>query len=934
MKTSKLIFLFLSLTTIISAQEPLNPADFLPLDASVRTGTLTNGIKYFIKKNAKPENRAELRLVVNAGSTMENEDQQGLAHFVEHMAFNGTKNFQKNDLVNYLESIGTEFGPDLNAYTSFDETVYMLQIPTDNEEIYKKGFLVLEDWAHNLSFDSLEIEKERGVVLEEWRLGQGANERMERKYWPLLFKDSRYAVRLPIGQPEVLKGCKQSALRDFYKEWYRPDLQSIVVVGDIDLDATEKLVKEQFSKIPVHSNSKPLQSWPVPSQKDFRVSVVSDKENPYNVIQLLYFQDSKKLKTYADYREYIKRALFNGMISARLNEITKQPNAPIVYAGANYSDLVRNKDIYGCFAVFPNDKFAEAIEVVVTENERLKRFGFTATELERMKKQIFNQFEQAYLEKDKTESKSIVSEYVSYYLTGTAVPGIENEFSYIKDLLPKITLEEVDLLSKQWITSKGENGMLILMMAENAENKIPSEKDVQTVFFKAEQNNNISKYEDKVVTTPLVEQLPTPKKVSKVVEKGYGITQWTLENGVKVLLKPTNFKDNEILFNAFSWGGTSLYSDKDFRSADASNGIQEEMGFGKFDAVSLEKYLQDKTAYVYTSVSELSESLSGKSSKKDVETLLQLTYSMFTNSRTDKEAYTSYIQQKKVMIQNASSDPESVFYDTLQYILSSYDVRSKPESDSTIAEITLKKSHDIFKERFLDPSDFVFTFVGSFNLDSIQPLIEMYLGGIVAPIKHEVSKDLGVKIPKGNLVVTVKKGEEPRSSVILLWNGEVEYTRKTRFESRGLTNLLSITLRENLREDKGGVYGVGMYPQLNSFPKGSYKMICQFACDPENLEKLVAAVKEEISAVKNNGCSEVNLNKIKETLLKEREEELKQNNFWLSFISNTDAYKEQLADLDLFENWVKSLKSEDFKRLANFYFQDNEFKQFVLSPEK
>ncbi len=934
MKTSKLILLFLGLSSVIYSQKALNPNDFLPLDPNVRTGTLSNGMKYFIKKNAKPENRAELRLVVNAGSTMENDDQQGLAHFVEHMAFNGSKNFQKNDLVNYLESIGTKFGPDLNAYTSFDETVYMLQIPTDKQDIYKKGFLVLEDWAHNLSFDSLEVEKERGVVIEEWRLGQGAQERMSRQYWPLLFKDSRYAVRLPIGKPEVLKGCQQSKLRDFYKQWYRPDLQSIVVVGDIDLEATEKLIKEQFSKIPSHTNSKTIETWQVPNQKDLRISVVSDKEYPYNVVEISYFQDSKKLKTYGDYKEFIKHQLFNGMVGARLNEITKKQNSPIAYAGASYSELVRNKDNYSCYAVFSNNKSAEAIDIVVTENERIKRFGFTNSELERMKSQILNQFEQAYLERDKTESKSIVAEYVAYFLNGTAAPGIENELKYTKDLLPKITLEEVNSLAKQWITAKGENAMIVLMLAENNENKIPSIDDVKATFVKAENNKTISKYEDKVISSPLLEKLPTPKKVAKVTDRGFGVTEWTLENGVKVLLKPTNFKDNEILFSALSAGGTSLYSDADFRSADASNGVQDEMGYGNFDAISLEKYLQDKSASINTSVIPYSESLNGKSSKKDFETLMKLTYLMFTNPRVDQAAFNSWIEKGKAMNQNASSNPEKVFYDSLNYILSGHNFRSKPESESTFNEISLKRSSEIFKERFSDPSDFTFTFVGSFNLDSIKPIIEMYLGGINAPVKHETPKDLSIKAPKGNLNVTVKKGEEPRSSVILVWNGEVEYSRKSRLESRALCNLLSITLRENLREDKGGVYGVGMYPQLENFPKGSYNMMCQFSCDPSNLEKLISAVKDEVNAVKINGCSEVNLNKIKETLLKERETQLKQNNFWLGYVSNSEFYKEQLSDLNEYENWVKGLKSDDLKRLANFYFNDSEFKRFVLSPEK
>ena len=930
-----LLALGLSLAgTGLYSQNALKPSDVLPLESKVRTGVLPNGMRYYIRYNAKPEKRAELRLAVNAGSTMENDNQQGLAHFVEHMAFNGSKNFKKNDLVNYLEGIGTKFGPDLNAYTSFDETVYMLQIPTDKEDIYKKGFLILEDWAHNLSFDSVEVEKERGVVTEEWRLGQGAFERMSRKYWPLMFKDSRYADRLPIGKPEILQQCKQHLLRDYYRTWYRPDLQSIIVVGDVDVDATEKMVKEQFGAIPKTEKPQPVKSWPVPDQKGLRVSVVSDKESPYNVIQLMYFEAPGSLKTYAEYREHIKQELINGIISARLNELTKKPNAPILYAGAGYYGYVRNKDAYNGFALFPNGKAKEAIEAVVTENERVKRFGFTASELERMKKQMLNDYEQRFNERDKTESKSLVSELVNLFLSGEAMPGIENEFNYAKQLMPGITLEELNSLAKKWVHPSGDNAMLVVMMSEKEENKVPTEAEVRQIFEKAEKNTAITKYEDKVVNKPLVAKLPTPQKVSKTVDKGYGVTEWTLGNGARILLKPTDFKEDEILMTAYSWGGTNLYSDADYRSADASNAVQEQMGFGDFDATSLEKYLQGKSAGLNTGVGPVSEVLSGHSSKKDLETLMQLIYSAFAAPRIDEEAFTAWIQQQKGILQNVSSDPNQAFNDSVRYIMSGYHPRAKPETEASINEVKLDRTHQIYKERFSDAGDFVFTFVGSFKPEELKPLVEQYIGGISSNMVRESAKDLGVKSPKGTLSKTIKKGNEPRSTVQLMWTGEVAYTRKNRFEARALGNLLNITLRENLREDKGGVYGVGIYPSLEYFPKGSYRFTCGFSCAPENVEKLIAAAREEIEAVRKNGCNSINLGKIKETLIKERETALKENGFWLSYISNADTYQEQLSDLDVYTDWINQLSSEDFKRLANYYFNDNEFKRFVLNPEK
>lgn len=865
---------------------------------------------------------------------MENDDQQGLAHFVEHMAFNGSKNFKKNDLVNYLEGIGTKFGPDLNAYTSFDETVYMLQIPTDKEDTYKKGFLILEDWAHNLSFDSMEVEKERGVVMEEWRLGQGAFERMSRKFWPLMFKDSKYANRLPIGKPEILKGCKQSVLKQFYYDWYRPENQAIIVVGDIDVDATEKLIKEQFSKIPASKNSKPVTSWQIPDQKDLRISVVSDKESPYNILQFMYMLPPDQLKTFAQLRDDIKYDLFNSMISARLTELTKKADAPFMYAGAGYQGFVRNKNSYGAFALFANGKAEQALTAVVTENQRLKLHGFTATEFERAKKQLLTGLEQRYNERDKTESKSIVSQIVQNFLTGEAVPGIEAEYKYTKEVLAGITLEETNALAKQWIRPNGENAMIVMMMAEKDGNKIPAEAEVKSTFEKAEANKDIKPYEDKVINEPLVAKRPRGQKVVKTTDKGYGVTEWMLGNGVRVLIKPTDFKEDQIIFSAHSWGGTNLYSDKEFQSANASNAVQSEMGYGKFDKISLDKYLQDKQAHVNFSVGDIMEGVNGSSTKKDLETMMQLLYAGFSMPRKDSAGFKSWKQTQRGFIQNMSSDPNTVFEDSIEYIMSGYNIRHKPASEASLNEVDLDRTHAIFKERFSDPTDFVFVFVGSFTPDSLRPLVESYIGGISAAMKKETAKDLGIKTPKGNLKKEVKKGNNPRSSVRLMWTGTFQYTRKNRFEMNALAKLLNIKLRENLREDKGGVYGVGIYPVPKQFPEGSYQFVEVFSCAPDNVETLIKASQEEINDVKKSGCSEINLGKIKETLLKERETQLKENNFWLSYILSSDIYNEQLADIDTYNNWINALKSDDFKRIANTYFNDKEFKRFVLNPEK
>ncbi len=931
----KLLILCVCFAYSVSAQTSLKPEDNLPLDPKVKTGKLKNGLTYYIEHNTKPENRAELRLAVNAGSTMENDDQQGLAHFVEHMAFNGSKNFKKNDLVNYLESIGTKFGPDLNAYTSFDETVYMLQIPTDKKDIVEKGLLILKDWSHNLSFDSVEIEKERGVVLEEWRLGQGAMERMNRKTWPVMFKDSRYANRLPIGKPEILKNCKQSLLKQFYKDWYRTDLQAIIVVGDVDVNEMEKKIIDMFSDIPAAVNPKPIMKWPVPDQKDFRVAVASDKESPYNLVQIAYMQKENTVtKTYADYKQGILQSLYNGMINSRLSELTKQSNPPFMFAYSGYFSMVRSKASYGSFAVTSNGKEINALKAVITENERVKRFGFNQSELDRQKKQVLTNMENQYNERDKTESKQIVTQLVYYFLTGEAVPGIENDFAYNKDLLPKINISEVNDLAKKWISNNGENAVSIMMLAENEKNKLPVEESVKTAFSDAQSNKDIKPYDDKVVNELLVAKKPTPQKVFKTVDRGYGVTEWTLGNGVKVLLKPTAFKNDEIEFTAQSFGGTSLYDEKDQLNADFSNSVQDESGYGKFDAIALEKYLQDKTASVRTGVGMYDENLSGSSNKKDLETMMQLIYLAFTKPRKDSVAFISTIEKQKAFIQNRGNDPDQVFRDSISCFMSGYHYTSLPTTEADLKKVDQKRCNQIFKERFSDPADFTFIFVGSFTLDSIKPLIESYIGGISASSKPEQRRDLGIKSAKGKANKVYKKGNEPRSRVNLTWTNTFEFTRKNRFEVNALMKLLNIKLRENLREDKGGVYGVGIYPNISNFPKPALQITCSFACAPDNVAKLVSAAIDEINDVKKNGCNDENLTKVKEGFLKERETQLKENNFWLYYISGVEANKENLADIDLYNTWVKDLKKEDFKTFANKYILDSELKQFVLNPEK
>ncbi|HXP48905.1 MAG TPA: pitrilysin family protein, partial [Bacteroidia bacterium] len=607
----------------------------IPNDSLVRMGTLPNGMKYYIRKNVKPEKRAELRLAVNAGSVLENDDQQGLAHFNEHMAFNGTKNFAHNDIVNFLELSGVKFGADLNAYTSFDETVYMLQVPTDSEKIFNKGIQILEDWSHNLSFDSVEIDKERGVVISERRLGLGAFQRMQAQYWPILFTGSRYAERIPIGKLDVLENCKHSTLKQFYKDWYRPDLMAVIAVGDFDVDKVEKMIKEKFGAIPSNPNPRPRTLYDVPDTKSLLIAKATDKEDPYNIIEIEYKHAKQHDRTLADMKRDMISEMFSGMLNSRLQELQKQSNPPFLFAYAGIGDLVRTKDAFTGYASVKDSGMGTGIEALLTECERVKRFGFTTTEMEREEKKLLRQVEKQMKEKDKTDSKSFVGDYVSAYLQGEPIPSTEFEYSFYKKYLPTVTLDDLNKVGKEWITSNGENAVIIIQAPSKDSALIPSDDAIRKIFNSV-QTKELKPYVDKVSSKPLMAVKPTPGKVTSEKEiKELGITEWTLSNGVKVVVKPTDFKNDEILFNAYQWGGTSLYPDKDNMSAANAAPIVDQSGIGQFNSTTLEKMLSGKIVSVSPSIGELTEGFNGRCSPQDLETAMQLVNLYFTQPCKD-----------------------------------------------------------------------------------------------------------------------------------------------------------------------------------------------------------------------------------------------------------------------------------------------------------
>lgn len=942
----KKIILFLTVTCLIwsvagaqtekaSGQADKFPTELdqvIPLDPNITCGKLDNGVTYYINVNRKPEKRVELRLAVNAGSVLEDDDQQGLAHFTEHMAFNGTKNFKKQELVNYLESIGMRFGPDLNAYTSFDETVYMLQVPTDSTPLVETAFQILEDWAHQFTLEDAEIDKERGVIIEEWRLGRGAEARMSDKQFPIILKGSRYADRLPIGKKEIIESFDYETLKRFYREWYRADLIAVVAIGDFEKDWMESLIKKYFSRLPKPENPRKREIYPVPDHKETLFAIATDPEATRTEVSLNYKHPLEITRTVADYRDDIINNIYNSMFNQRLYELTVQPNPPFISAYSYKVRYLRSKDIYSLEAMVEENGIEKGLKTLLVEAERVKRFGFTEPELERQKKESLRRIEQMYNERDKTESRRLVRECVSHFLNGEVAPGIEYEYELYKRYLPTITLEEVNRLAGELIIP--ENRVITVSAPEKPELKIPEETELLAIFDVVAQEN-IAPYQEEVSDVPLVQTPPQPTKVIAEYQlEPLGLTVWMLGNGVEVYLKPTDFKNDEILMRAFSPGGFSLVDMDELIPATTAANIIREGGVGNFNQIQLGKKLAGKMVRVSTEIYDLREELMGNASPEDLETMMQLIYLYFTAPRKDNSAFLAYKDRLKVYVENRSSNPEAVFYDSVNAVLTQHHPWSQPWSLATIEKMDLDKSFDIYKERFADASDFTFVLVGNLELEKIRPLVETYLGGLPSLRREENSRDVGIRPPKGVVAGEVHKGLEPKSRVMLIFTGDFEWNRLNRYEINTMASAFRIKLREVIREDMGGTYGIGVNANVKELPNHAYSINIGFGCDPERVEELTGMIITQIDSLKTYGLSETYVEKVKEMQRRERETAVKENRFWLMNLSQILEYDEDPMDILEYDKLIAGLTVNSIQTAARKYFNTENYVRMVLLPEK
>ncbi|MCX6539591.1 MAG: insulinase family protein [Acidobacteria bacterium] len=908
---------------------PLTQA--VPVDARITIGYLPNGLRYYIRANERPSQRAELRLVVNVGSVVEDSDQLGLAHFVEHMAFNGSEHFPKQDLIKFMESIGMRLGPGVNADTGFDETVYMLHVPTDNPEAMRKAFLFLADVAHSLSFDQTAIDKERGVIVEEWRQGRGADARMRDQQLPMLLRGSRYSERVPIGTRESIEGFKPEALKRFYADWYRPDLMAVIAVGDFNKSAVEALIKAQFKAIPAPARPRPRASFEVPDHPDTLYAVATDKEATMTTVGVYNMLPLRDQTSIGAYRQQQVERLYTNMLNERLGELTVKADPPFIRAAVGRGLFVRSKEAATLMALVKEDGIESGVRALVTESARAARFGFTPAELEREKRDLMRLYEGAFAERDKEESADLAAEYIRNYTQQEPLPGITYEYGLVQRFVPDITLEEVNKVAKEWT---GGSRVVLVNAPQKAGLTVPDAARLAAAI-KSAAEKDVKPYVEVAANQSLLDELPKPGAVvTTKTRDAFGVTEWELSNGVKVVLKPTEFKQDEVVFRATSPGGTSLASDKDYVAAMTATQVIGAGGVGKFDVIQLRNVLSGKAAAVRAFIDDTEEGMVGGGSPKDLETMFQLIYLTFTQPRADATVFGVITSQAKVMLASQQASPEWAFGEALRSAMTQNHFRARPLTPESVADMDLQKSLAFYKDRFADASDFTFVFAGSYDLAAIKPLVERYLGSLPSLHRKETWKNVGITPPKGVVEKTVRKGIEPKSQAAIVFTGSFPFDSPHQVVLDALAVVLETRLRESLREALSGTYGVQVEASASKIPDARYSINIDFGCDPERTEELVKTLFREIETLKTGGPTDKEVRDAREALRRKHDSDLAVNN---RLVGELSARYENSADIaEFFELPMEfdKLTVTAIRDAARSYLDTNNYVRVTLYPEK
>lgn len=903
----------------------------LPDDDSMLTGKLDNGLTYYIKANDNPENQIEIRLVINAGSLYEEDSEQGFAHFVEHMCFNGTKNFPGNEAISYLESKGMRFGRQFNALTSFAETKYMLSLTDPDEELLENSFQIIEDWAHQVSFEDVEIEKERGVIIQELRTSLGAETRLREQFYPAIFRGSLYQYRLPIGKKEILESFEPDELREFYNKWYRPERMAVIIVGDIEKENALELLKSHFAHIRNDHPTGKIPNFEVANNETPVFQICTDSEASKELIRIYYLDDPGSLSSYDDLRTDLKDDLIKGMITKRLREVNQSTGSPFIYSNPGIGKLVRTKDAFTYTGLVKSGSMDDALKVLLTENQRLYLYGFTPSEFDLEKKIRSKELETNAAKT--VDSKRVATRLMENFLNQE--PAVSSDFIYRESLqlLQEITLDEVNELLIQWI---GKDPIIVVSLT-SLEGAPELESGGLEKIYRSIMASKPEKYIPGTTGESLVAEIDEPGKVvdEEVLEK-YNITKWTLSNGARVILKPTDFKNDEVLFSAYSIGGTSQYPVEDFVSANFAVSSAFMSGLMGMSFPELRSMMQIEGVRLGPWLNEYGEGIRGSTDTKGVESLLNLNYLYFNELKADSTAAESYLSRRKSQIEAMKNGPDYLFSDTISRTLYGPNDRRFILSDTENYELfDLDRANEIARERFEDPSGFTFVLTGSFDRDEIKPLVEKYIGGMKGPSKSEsVPEDTHFSLKNGGEIY-VYSGQSEKSQVDVVFFGELPWNINDRATATVMTEVLKIKLRESLREDKSGVYGISVSSEADIIPENYFKFEIFFQCSTTLVDTLVEEVFTQLEYLKKEGPDKETLDKVKRVLNSEYSQEIKKNKYWRDHL--IDIYgNEKDIDMELSEYMpaVLAVSARDVQGLARKKLKKSNVLVTKMYPEQ
>ena len=904
----------------------------LPVDPAVKSGKLPNGLTYFIRENKRPAGRVAMRLAVDAASIQEDPDQRGLAHFLEHMAFNGSENFKPGELVSFLESIGARFGPHVNASTSFDETIYMLEIPTDRPGYVDRGMLVLRDFAAGISLLPAEVEKERGVVLEEWRGRLGAGSRLTEKQLPVIFQGSRYAERLPIGLPEVLQKAPRERLLAFYQKWYRPDRMAVVVVGDIPVAEAEKLITKHFAPIPAAKGTVANVDTTVPAHKETLINMATDPEAQGWSVSIDFKRKAEEDTTVRGYRKTLAENLLAQMFNLRLRDISRRPNAPFLGAQAGSTSIGRSLELFELEAVVPEGKITEGLGALMTEARRVQQFGFSNDELNRAKAALLAGYERAYKERETAESASYANEYVRHFLTKEPIPGMEFEYKIAATYLPTITADEISALARELIT---EENRVVLGVAPEKKDVPPPTVETMRAAINRAGTAPVERWAEATDRRELVEKPPAPGKVASRREvPEIGATVLTLSNGVEVWLKPTDFKNDQIMFSAYAPGGVSLAGEQTFKSASLATAMVGVGGMGGLNPVDLSKMLAGKIAQASPGIGEYQQQISGSSTPKDLETALQLNYLAITQPNMTPEVLELLKRRLEPSLQNRDQNPRAVFGEKVDQVNTSNHYSSQALTVADLPKLNLEAMRTFYNARFGNAADFTYFFVGAFTEKEITPLLEKWVASLPSTGKKTAAaRDMGARFPTAVVKEEVKKGKEPASQTVLSFFADPGFDEFEMHRLRAATSVLSIRLREILREELGGTYGVAAGFSNSPPVKSAGEIQIQFGSSPDNVDKLVTAALTEIERLKVEGPSADDVSKVKELERRDLETNVKQNSYWLGSMQTVHSYGWDPTGIARRDQRTERLTQENIKQMFQKYFPTDRYTLVTLKPE-